>query len=439
MKKILIKSGTVVTNGNSYQADILIVDNKIEAIAPSIEPQDDTEIYDASGCLVTYGLVDVHTHLREPGFSEKETIATATAAAAHGGFTTIFAMPNLFPCPDSVETISIEQSLIDAQAVIDVRPFATITKGRRGNEVVDVESLIPYCAGFSDDGNGVQNQEIMEEAMRQVSKAGSIIVSHCEDEALTNRGYVHAGDYAALNDFRGIPSCSEYMAFQRDLDSLQKCPCRYHMCHMSTAQSVRDLHLAKKMGLPVTGETAPHYLIFTDLDIAENHGRFKMNPPLRGSEDRNMLLQGIIDGTIDVIATDHAPHTESEKNCSLEKATFGIVGLETSFAVCYTHLVNRSGVISIERLIELMCDNPRRIFGLSGSLNVGEKADIAVFDISNQYIIDHNDFLSKGKATPFDGMEVDASCVLTLFNGKIVWKDEKYFKKLSDQQNEQID
>ena len=419
--KLLIRGGLAVGKGISRKADVLIEKGIIAAIGEDILVDEDTEIFEADGCIVTYGLADAHVHLREPGYSEKETIATGTAAAAHGGVTTVLSMPNLNPAPDSVENIAIEQAMIDEQAVVEVRPYATITERRIGKQVVDVKALAPLCVGFSDDGSGVQNREIMLEAMKSIAAVDGIIAAHCEDESLLAGGYIHAGDYAAMNGHKGIASCSEYMPFIRDIDLIAQSGCRYHFCHMSARNSVTALRNAKAMGLPVSGETGPHYLTMVDLDIM-NEGRFKMNPPIRSEADRDALIEGIVDGTIEVIATDHAPHTAEQKSKGLAGSAMGVVGLETSFAVCYTKLV-RTGIITIEKLIELMCDNPRRIFRLGGGLEVGQRADIAVFDTTTPFKVDSSTFLSKGKATPFEGWELVGRCRLTLFGGKTVWKE----------------
>ena len=421
MGKILIKGGTVVAQGSSYKADVLVADGIIAHIAPTIEAEVDMDVFDAKGAIVTYGLADVHVHLREPGFSEKETIATGTAAAAHGGITTVVTMPNLNPAPDSVESIAIQQRLIAEQALVEVRPLATITTNRSGNEVVDVESLMPHCAGFSDDGSGVQSGEVMLEAMNRIAAADGIIAAHCEDESLLFGGYIHDGEYAAAHGHKGICSQSEWGPIVRDSELVAQSGCRYHICHMSAAGSVEALRKAKQAGLPMTGETGPHYLTMTDMDIAEE-GRFKMNPPIRSAADRDALIEGIKDGSIEVIATDHAPHTAEQKGKGLAGSAMGVVGLETSFAVIYTKLV-RTGIITIEQAIALMCDNPRRIFRLGGAMEVGQRADIAIFDTTTPFVVDSSKFLSKGKATPFEGWELYGRCRMTIFNGNIVWKE----------------
>lgn len=419
--KLLIHGGMAVSQGKSWRADILVCDGKITKIAEHIDVESDTEIFDASGAIISYGLADVHTHLREPGFSEKETIATGTAAAAHGGVTTICSMPNLNPAPDSVENLALQQAMIDQQAIVEVRPFATITSARKGEQVVDIEALAPLCVGFSDDGSGVQDEQTMLAAMERIAAVDGILAAHCEDESLLFGGYIHDGEYARIHNHKGICSQSEWGPIVRDTELVAQSGCRYHICHMSAAGSVEALRRAKQRGLPMTGETGPHYLTMTDMDIQEE-GRFKMNPPIRSTTDRDALIEGIKDGTIEVIATDHAPHTVEQKAAGLEGSAMGVVGLETSFAVVYTKLV-RTGIITIERAIELMCDNPRRIFRLGGELKEGQRADIAVFDTTTPFKVDSTQFLSKGKATPFEGWELYGKCRLTLVGGKIVWKE----------------
>ena len=421
--KLLIKSGTLVADGKSWQGDILVADGKIEAIGESLVADAQTEVFNAEGCIVTYGLADVHVHLREPGYSAKETITTGTRAAARGGVTTVCSMPNLLPAPDAPETIAVEQALIDEQAVIEVLPFATISKGRERRELADIEALRPLSVGYSDDGNGIQTEELMRKAMQRISAVDGIIAAHCEDDSLLHAGYIHDGEYARTHGHKGICSESEWGPIKRDVKLAEEENCRYHVCHISAKESVEIIREAKQSCDHISCETAPHYLVLCDADLKEE-GRFKMNPPLRAAEDRAALIEGIKDGTIEVIATDHAPHTAEEKSRGLKGSMMGIVGIETSFAICYTHLV-RKGVITIEKLIALMSENPRRIFRLGGAMRVGERADIAVFDITKPYMIDTNEFLSMGKATPFEGEEVYGRCVLTLFGGEKVWNENK--------------
>ena len=421
--KVLIKGGTVVAEGVSRKADVLVADGKIAAIGESLRADEQTEVFDAEGCVVTYGLADVHVHLREPGYSAKETITTGTRASARGGVTTVCSMPNLQPAPDAPETIAIEQQMIDEQAVIEVLPFATISSHRAGRELADIEALRPLSVGYSDDGNGIQTEELMRKAMQRIAAVDGIIAAHCEDDSLLHAGYIHDGEYARTHGHKGICSESEWGPIKRDVVMAEEEGCRYHVCHISTKESVEIIREAKKSCSHISCETAPHYLVLCDADLKEE-GRFKMNPPLRAAEDRTALIEGIKDGTIEVIATDHAPHTAEEKSRGLKGSMMGIVGIETSFAICYTHLV-RKGVITIEKLIALMSENPRRIFRLGGAMQVGERADIAVFDTTKPYRIDTAEFLSMGKATPFEGEEVYGRCMLTLFGGNVVWKENK--------------
>ena len=421
--KLLIKSGTLVADGKSWQGDILVADGKIEAIGESLVADAQTEVFDAEGCVVTYGLADVHVHLREPGYSAKETITTGTRAAARGGVTTVCSMPNLLPAPDAPETIAVEQALIDEQAVIEVLPFATISKGRERRELADIEALRQLSVGYSDDGNGIQTEELMRKAMQRISAVDGIIAAHCEDDSLLHAGYIHDGEYARTHGHKGICSDSEWGPIKRDVKLAEEENCRYHVCHISAKESVAIIREAKQNCDHISCETAPHYLVLCDADLKEE-GRFKMNPPLRAAEDRAALIEGIKDGIIEVIATDHAPHTAEEKSRGLKGSMMGIVGIETSFAICYTHLV-RKGVITIEKLIALMSENPRRIFRLGGAMREGERADIAIYDIREPYKIDSAEFLSMGKATPFEGEEVYGRCVMTLFGGEMVWKENR--------------
>ena len=417
----MLKGGTIVCGEGSRKADILIADEKIVAIGENLVADSNTEVVDVEGKIVTYGLADVHVHLREPGYSAKETIATGTRAAAHGGVTTVCSMPNLNPAPDAPETIAIEQQMINEQAVIEVLPFATISSKRAGRELADIEALRPLSVGYSDDGNGIQTEPLMRQAMQRIAAVDGIIAAHCEDDSLLHAGYIHDGEYARQHGHKGICSESEWGPIKRDVKLAEEEGCRYHVCHISAKESVAIIREAKKSCSHISCETAPHYLILCDENLQEE-GRFKMNPPLRAKEDREALIEGIQDGTIEVIATDHAPHTVEEKSRGLKGSMMGIVGIETSFALCYTHLV-RKGIITIEKLVELMSENPRRIFRLGGTMNVGERADIAVFDIDTPYTINPDNFLSMGKATPFTGEEVYGRCVLTLFAGKKVYQE----------------
>ena len=360
------------------------------------------------------GFCDVHVHFREPGFSYKETILSGSLAAAHGGYTDVCTMPNLDPVPDCLEHLRIQQKIIDDNAAVRVHPYGAITVREEGKELSDMEGLAGGIAAFSDDGKGVQSEEMMRSAMLKAKALGKIIAAHCEDESLLHNGYIHEGRYAEEHGHRGISSASEYSQIERDLKLAEETGCAYHVCHISTKESVDVIRRAKARGVDVTCETAPHYLVLCEDDLQED-GRFKMNPPLRASEDREALIEGLLDGTIDMIATDHAPHSAEEKSRGLEKSAFGITGLETAFPVLYSSLV-LSGKISLERLITLMSSAPRKRFGLK------DDPGYTVWDLNEAYRIDPLDFLSKGKATPFAGMEVRGRCIKTVVNGKAIYR-----------------
>lgn len=366
--------------------------------------------------IIVPGLCDVHVHFREPGFSYKETIASGSAAAAHGGYTTVCTMPNLAPVPDSAEHLQVQLDAIKRGAAIKVLPYGAITVGEKGEKLADMEAMSDKVCAFSDDGKGVQNDEMMREAMTAAKRLGKIIAAHCEDNSLLFGGYIHDGEYARMHGHRGISSASEYKQIERDLRLAEETGCAYHVCHISTKESVELIRQAKAHGVNVTCETAPHYLVLCDEDMQED-GRFKMNPPLRSREDKKALIEGIKDGTIDMIATDHAPHSAEEKGRGLEKSLMGIVGLETAFPVLYTELVMKN-IITLDRLVELMSFKPKERFGIDTN------NDFAVFDISEAYKIDPEDFLSMGRATPFAGREVFGRCLLTVHNGKVVYKAE---------------
>ena len=417
--KLLFQNATIVTAGTSYVSDLLVADGKIEKIGKGMPVPDGCEVIDAHGKLLTYGLCDVHVHFREPGRPDKETILSGSQAAAAGGYTTVCTMPNLDPCPDTPEHLAEQQRDIDEAGLIDVLPYATLTVGRKGFVPVDMAALKPHVVAFSDDGSGIQDRGVMQQLMEQAVREDVIIAAHCEDNSLLHGGYIHAGCYAEAHGHRGIVSESEWGQIARDLEVAKATGCRYHVCHISTKESVDVIRRYKAQGVRVTCETAPHYLTLCEDDLREE-GRFKMNPPLRSAGDRTALLEGLCDGTIDCIATDHAPHTAEEKGRGLANSPFGIVGLETSFAVLYTHLVLK-GIISLERLVELMSDAPRRAFRISGKLAEGEPADLTLFDIENEYQIDSKNFKSKGKATPFDGWTVKGRCMMTVKRGKVVY------------------
>ncbi len=368
--------------------------------------------------LLCKGFCDVHVHFREPGFSYKETIRSGSLAAAHGGYTCVCTMPNLNPAPDTAENVKKQTDIIKRDAVIDVIPYGRITKEGQ-NGIADMEEMKDFVCAFSDDGKGVQDGETMERAMRKAKSLGKIIVAHCEDNTLLKGGCVHEGRWAERNGFVGISSASEYKQVERDIDLVRKTGVKYHVCHVSTKESVAFIAKAKSEGLDITCETAPHYLVLCEDDL-QDEGRFKMNPPLRSKEDREALINGIKDGTIDIVATDHAPHSPEEKSKGLAGSAFGIVGLETSFSVLYTHLV-RKNVVSLEQVVRCLTDNPRERFGLKDN-------GFTVFDLSRKYRIDSKDFMSQGKSTPFEGNEVYGKCVLTVCDGKIVYRDSQYIK-----------
>lgn len=371
-------------------------------------------VYNSSQYMIFPGFCDVHVHLRQPGFSYKETIKSGTQASAHGGYTTVFSMPNLKPVPDSAEHLKEQLDIIKRDAVINVLPYGAITVGQNGEELSDMEGMAKDVIAFSDDGRGVQSEEMMKEAMLRAKALGKIIVAHCEDNSLLHGGYIHDGVYASKHSHRGICSESEWKPIKRDLELCRQTGCAYHVCHISCKESVELIRQAKAQGVNVTCETGPHYLILTDGDLKED-GRFKMNPPLRSKEDRQALIEGVLDGTIDMIATDHAPHSQEEKSRGLEKSAFGIVGIETAFQLLYTHLVKKN-IISLERLVELLAVNPRKRFGLEYDNS------FTVWDLDKKTVINPSDFLSMGKATPFEGEEVFGECELTVCNGKTAYK-----------------
>ena len=359
------------------------------------------------------GFCDVHVHFREPGFSYKETISSGSRAAAHGGYTAVCTMPNLNPVPDSVENLNTQLKLIEENACIHVYPYGSITVEEKGDVLADLEGMAPNCIGFSDDGRGVQNDDMMRNAMLRAKKLGKMIVAHCEDNSLLRGGYIHDGAYAKLHGHRGICSESEWGQIARDLKLVEETGVKYHVCHISTKESVELIRQAKARGLDVTCETGPHYLVMNDMDLQEE-GRFKMNPPIRSEEDRLALIEGVRDGTIDVIATDHAPHSAEEKSRGLEKSAFGIVGIEIAFQTMYTHLV-KPGIITLEKLIDLLVFAPRKRFDIP----LGD--DFTVWDLSALETVDPEQFLSMGKATPFAGKQLYGKCLLTVCDGKIVY------------------
>ena len=385
----------------------------IDTIGASIST---LSVFNSPRFVVFPGFCDVHVHFREPGFSYKETIGTGSLASARGGYTAVCTMPNLNPVPDSLEHLKMQLDLIENSACIHVYPYGAITVGEKGETLADLEAMAPYVAGFSDDGRGVQSTQMMEQAMLRAKALGKIIVAHCEDNSLLRGGYIHDGSYAKAHNHRGICSESEWGQIARDLELVAKTGVSYHVCHISTKESVELIRQAKAQGLDVTCETGPHYLVMDDSMLQED-GRFKMNPPLRSRDDRDALVQGILDGTIDMIATDHAPHSAEEKAKGLEKSAFGVVGIETAFPILYTYLV-KPGTLSMDRLVELLCVSPRKRFCLS----LG--CDYSVWDLEASYAIDPKDFLSLGKATPFTGWQVNGQCMATVCDGKLVYQSK---------------
>lgn len=417
----ILKNATVYNNGKFHRLDISLKDGVIVSVSPFLSDENSVEL-DFTDKYIFPGFVDVHVHLREPGFIYKETVKSGTLAAAHGGYTTVLSMPNLSPTPDSLENITPQLEAIKKDALIEVIPYGTITVGQKGEELSDFDALAPYVSGFSDDGRGVQSEEMMQKAMIKAKSLGKVISAHCEDNSLLNGGYIHDGEYAKEHGHRGICSESEWGPIKRDIPLIEKTGVSYHVCHVSTKESVALIREAKKRGVNITAETGPHYLTLSDKDLKEE-GRFKMNPPIRSEEDRLALIEGIRDGTLDMIATDHAPHSAEEKSKGLENSLMGIVGLETAFPVLYTKLV-KEGLISLEKLITLMSVNPRKRFSIKGGLKVGDRADLTVFDLNEEYKISPEQFLSKGKSTPFENMSVYGKCIMTMYGGKIVWQEK---------------
>ena len=417
MSRIVIKNGHIV--GGEIE-DIAIVDGVVAERGANIEIGLDDEIIDAAGLMVAPAFVDVHVHLREPGYGYKERIETGTMAAARGGYSTVCPMPNLNPVPDTVENLKVQQDIIDSDAKIEVLPYAAITMGRKGEELVDVASLHDKVCAFSDDGSGVQVDGMMERAMTEAVKYDALIAAHCEVEELLKGGYIHDGEYAREHGHKGICSESEWAQVKRDIEIAERLGCRYHVCHISTKETVQLIREAKARGVKVTCETGPHYLIFTDMDLEED-ARWKMNPPIRSAEDRAALVEGIKDGTIDMIATDHAPHSVEEKSRGLKDSAMGIVGLETAFAALNTHLVKK-GVITLEHLVRIMSINPRKVFRIEGGLNIGDRADIVLLDTEKQWRVDSNNFYSMGKITMFDGRDMTGDIAMTIHRGNVVYK-----------------
>ena len=405
----LIKGGEVYTSQGLQNKDILLADGKVKKIADAITESEAERVIDATGLTVIPGLTDLHVHFREPGFEYKETIEGGADCAQAGGFTTVCTMPNLKPCPDSLENLELQLSKIRGQKKVQIIPYATITRQRLGEETLtDYNELADKVAGFSDDGSGVQSEDIMRVAMKRVAETGKPLAAHCEVNSLLRGGYIHDGDYAHFNNHKGISSASEWKEIERDIMLAKETGVHLHICHISTAEGVDLVRKAKREGVKVTCETAPHYLWFTDEDL-RNEGRWKMNPPLRSEHDRRALRHGLMDGTIDAIATDHAPHTDEEKGKDLEHSAMGVVGLETAFPASYTMMV-LTDKINFGQLVVAMSLNPRKILGLkgfeSGGIAEGDPAMLTVLDLNEKRVVDSTTFKGKGKSTPFDGLEL---------------------------------
>ena len=421
--RYLLQNAQILSSGGVFRAaDVLLSGGRIVSIGDRISCPADAVSIDLHKAVLFPGFVDVHVHLREPGFSYKETIRTGTLAAAHGGFAHVAAMPNLDPVPDCAAALAVQRAIIEKDALVHVHPYGAISVGEKGERLADLEGLAPGVIAFSDDGRGVQSESLMREAMMQCRRLGKILAAHCEDNSLLHGGYIHDGAYARAHGHRGICSESEWGPIARDLRLAEETGCAYHVCHVSTKESVALIRAAKRRGVDVTCETAPHYLTFTDEDLQED-GRFKMNPPLRAREDRDALIEGLLDGTIDMLVTDHAPHSREEKARGLEKSAMGVVGLETSFAASYTALV-QTGILPLEKLVDLMHGAPMRRFGCGTELAEGQPADLTAFDLTKTYTVDPETFLTMGRATPFAGCALTGVCKLTMIGGSPVWKEE---------------
>ena len=412
--KVLFRDAMVYENGCVRKQSMLLTDASFSSFVGSAIDADTTVI---DNTAILPGFCDVHVHFREPGFSYKETIKSGSMAAARGGYTAVCTMPNLNPAPDSVEGLKAQLDIIERDAVIPTIPFGTITVGQKGEALADLSGMADKVVGFSDDGRGVQSEELMREAMKIAKSLGKPISAHCEDNSLLFGGYIHDGEYAKAHGHRGISSASEYEPIKRDIELVREIGCDYHVCHVSTKESVDAIRMAKADGVNVTCETAPHYLILDDTALEED-GRFKMNPPLRAPADREAMIEAIKDGTVDMIATDHAPHSKEEKGKGLEGSAMGVVGIETAFPLLYTYLV-KPGIISLGALSDLMSKNPRARF------NIDTDPGVTIFDLSEEYEIDPSEFISAGKATPFDGVKVAGRCLATLYGGKAVYVDKK--------------
>lgn len=417
-----LKNGYVFDGGKVKKGDVFI-DGEVFAAGDIFPEFSSADHSDISGLYILPGFTDVHVHFREPGFSYKETIKTGSMAAARGGYRRVCTMPNLDPVPDTLGHLKTQLDIIERDGAIEVVPFGSITLGEKGDVLSDMEAMAPFVAGFSDDGRGVQSRDMMREAMLKAKELGKVISAHCEVNSLLNGGYIHDGIYAKEHGHRGIPSESEWREIERDIELAYETGVKYHVCHVSTKESISLIRDAKKSGVDVTCETGPHYLLFDETHLRED-GRFKMNPPLRGVSDREAMIEAMIDGTLDMIATDHAPHSAEEKSRGLEKSAMGVVGIETAFPLMYTGFV-KSGIITLGRLMELMCFAPCRRFGFECGIGAGKDASFSVWDLEREYTVDPGEFLSMGKSTPFAGERVFGRCVATYHKGKKIYSDKK--------------
>ena len=421
--RYLLQNAQILSSGGVFRAaDVLLSGGRVVSIGDRISCPADAVSIDLHKAVLFPGFVDVHVHLREPGFSYKETIRTGTLAAAHGGFAHVAAMPNLDPVPDCAAALAVQRAIIEKDALVHVHPYGAVSIGEKGERLADLEGLAPGVIAFSDDGRGVQSESLMREAMTRCHALGKILAAHCEDNSLLHGGYIHDGAYARAHGHRGICSESEWGPIARDLRLAEQTGCAYHVCHVSTKESVALIRAAKRRGVDVTCETAPHCLTFTDEDLQED-GRFKMNPPLRAREDRDALIEGLLHGTIAMLVTDHAPHSREEKARGLDKSAMGVVGLETSFAASYTALV-QTGILPLGKLVDLMHGAPMRRFGSGTELAEGQPADLTAFDLTKTYTVDPETFLTMGRATPFAGRALTGVCKLTMIGGEPVWKEE---------------
>ena len=419
---LLLTGGTAFVNGEFRNVDVAIDQGHIVSVAPSL-PREGHSVIELHNCLLTPGFVDVHVHLREPGFSYKETIWSGTMAAAAGGYTAVCSMPNLNPVPDDLKNLQVQLDIIKKDAKVHVYPYGAITRGEKGEEMADMAAMAPYVAGYSDDGRGVQSEDMMRSAMLQAKELNIPIVAHSEDESLLAKGWnIHDGDFARRNGFVGNDSASEWKQVERDLALVRETGCRYHLCHVSTKESVELIRAAKAEGLQVSCETGPHYLVMCDEDL-QDEGRFRMNPPIRSAADRDALVAGLLDGTVDCIATDHAPHSAEKKGKGLRGSLNGIVGLECAFSILYTNLVE-TGIVPLETILNAMCVHPRKLFSLPDvAIAEGSPADITVVDLNRPHVIDSTSFRSLGRATPFDGWGVSSAIAMTICGGEIVYAD----------------